>query len=144
VVYEYADGAKLFANTRQMAGCAGEVGACAVGSKGSVVLAARQHGAQIIAAGKTRLYRGETNNMYETEHDVLFSAIRSGTPVNNGEYMSKSTLLAILGRMATYTGQKVTWEQALNSKEDLTPPGGYKWGPTPVPSVAIPGVTQLL
>ena len=42
--------------------------------------------------------------------------------------MAKSTLLAIMGRMATYTGQAITWEQAMNSKEDLTPPK-YDWGP---------------
>ena len=43
--------------------------------------------------------------MYQTEHDVLFASIRNRHPINNGEYMAKSTLLAILGRMAAYTGQ---------------------------------------
>ena len=43
--------------------------------------------------------------------DDLFAAIRSGTPINNGAYMSKSTLMAIMGRMATYTGV-MTWEQS--------------------------------
>jgi hypothetical protein len=56
--------------------------------------------------------------------------------------MAKSTLLGILGRMATYTGQQVTWEQALASTEDLTPPS-YVWGPLPVPPVAMPGVTRF-
>ena len=56
--------------------------------------------------------------------------------------MAKSTLMAILGRMATYTGQVITWEQALNSKEDLTP-AKYEWGPVPTPSAAVPGVTRF-
>jgi len=56
--------------------------------------------------------------------------------------MARSTLLAIMGRMATYTGQLITWEQAMNSKEDLAPPK-YEWGPIPTPSVAIPGVTKF-
>ena len=59
--------------------------------------------------------------MYQTEHDELFASIRSGKPINNGEYMARSTLLAIMGRMAAYTGQEVTWEMALNSKENLSP-----------------------
>jgi hypothetical protein len=52
-------------------------------------------------------------------------------------------MAAILGRMATYTGQKITWEQALASKEDLSP-ARYEWGPLPVPKVAVPGVTRFV
>ena len=48
-----------------------------------------------------------------------------------------------MGRMATYTGQMVTWEQALNSQEDLTPPE-YAWGPAPDVVVPMPGVTKLV
>ena len=59
--------------------------------------------------------------MYQTEHDELFASIRNGKPINNGEYMARSTLLAIMGRMAAYTGQEITWEMAMNSKEDLSP-----------------------
>ena len=81
--------------------------------------------------------------MYQAEHDELFASIRAGKPINNGEYMAKSTLLAIMGRMAAYTGQVITWEQALNSKEDLSPPR-YDWDvKLPVPPVAIPGQTKF-
>jgi len=73
----------------------------------------------------------------------MYAAIRAGTPINNGEYMARSTLLAIMGRIATYTGQEVTWEQALNSKEDLSPPK-YEWGPAPAAPIAVPGVTKLV
>jgi len=45
--------------------------------------------------------------------------------------------------MVTYTGQSITWEQAMNSKEDLTPPR-YEWGPLPEPPVAMPGVTRFV
>jgi hypothetical protein len=48
-----------------------------------------------------------------------------------------------MGRMADYTGARVTWEQAFNSKEDLSPPS-YEWGPLSTPKVAIPGKTKLL
>jgi hypothetical protein len=82
--------------------------------------------------------------MYQTEHDELFRSIRSGRPLNNGEYMAKSTLMAIQARMAAYTGQMVTWDQAMNSREDLSP-AGYTFDSRPPASVvAMPGVTRLL
>jgi hypothetical protein len=81
--------------------------------------------------------------MYQNEHDELFASIRAGKPINNGDYMCKSTLMAILGRMATYTGQVITWEQALNSKEDLTP-AKYEFGALAVPPVAMPGITKFV
>ena len=62
---------------------------------------------------------------------------------NNGEYMAKSSLLAIMGRMATYTGQEITWDMAWNSREDLTPPR-YEWGEIPAPPVAVPGSTKFV
>ena len=62
-----------------------------------------------------------SNNPYQTEHDDLFNAIRTGTPYNEGEYGAMSTLTAIMGRMAAYTGQVVTRKAALASKVDLMP-----------------------
>ena len=50
--------------------------------------------------------------MYQAEHDALFAPIRKGQPINDGERMATSTLLGIMGRMAAYTGQTVTWDQA--------------------------------
>ncbi len=57
--------------------------------------------------------------------------------------MAKSSLMAIMGRMATYTGQEITWDMALASKEDLSP-DKYEWGTLPTPQVAVPGVTKYL
>jgi hypothetical protein len=88
-------------------------------------------------------YKGDKPNPYQVEHDVLFAAIRNGNPVNQGDYVSRTTMIAIMGRMADYTGQRVTWEQALNSKEDLSPKQ-YEWGPLPPPQIAIPGTKKLV
>ncbi len=143
VIYEYDDGARLFSNTRQMAGCAGDMSAAAVGSKGRADISETKGGAQIASGGQKWTYRGPDNNIYHTEHDEMFAALRKGQTINEGEYMAKSTLLAILGRMATYTGQVITWKQALNSSEDLSPPK-YEWGPLPEPAVAMPGVTPFV
>jgi predicted dehydrogenase len=143
VIYEYDDGVKFFSNTRQMAGCADDMSAAVAGSKGRAIFAERKDGVQIVAGDEKWTFRGKDNNIYHTEHDEMFAAIRKGQPINQGEYVAKSTLLAILGRMATYTGQVITWEQALNSKEDLSPPK-YEWGPLPEPPVAVPGVTPFV
>jgi hypothetical protein len=80
---------------------------------------------------------------HKEEQDALFASIREGKPINNGDYMTKSTLMAILGRMTTYTGQALTWEQAYNSTEDLTPKD-FRSGNLPTPPVAIPGVTKFV
>ena len=95
-----------------------------------------------LTPGTLWIYEGENNDIYQTEHNELFASIRKGKPINNGEYMSKSTLLAIMGRMATYTGQEITWEQALNSKEVLGPKA-YEWGKAPPVVIARPGITRF-
>ncbi len=139
VTYEYADGARLFSNCRQQAGCRNDISAFAIGTKGTAEVSERR----LAISGETQwAYRIPGNNMYQTEHDELFASIRNGNPRNDGEYMCKSTLLAVMGRMATYTGQLITWEQAWTSLEDLTP-AKYDWGSIPTPPVALPGVTQF-
>ncbi|MCI0366469.1 MAG: hypothetical protein L0219_21620, partial [Phycisphaerales bacterium] len=141
VVYEYESGTRLFAACRQMAGCANDISARAVGDKGTASLNLR---ALEIDIGTKWTYRGEKNNQQQTEHDELFASIRSGKSINNGNYMSKSTLLAIMGRMATYTGQVITWEQAMNSQENLSPER-YDWDAAPPKSeIAIPGITKVV
>ncbi|MDP6520759.1 MAG: gfo/Idh/MocA family oxidoreductase, partial [Planctomycetota bacterium] len=76
------------------------------------------------------------------EHDELFASIRAGQPINQGEWLAHSTLLAIMGRMAAYTGQVITWEQALNSTERLGPEA-LEWGQLDVAPVAVPGRTPF-
>jgi len=140
VVYEYANGARLISNTRQIEGCKSDISVAVLGSKGTAQLTERRNGVRISAQSEWS-YRGEEKNLYQVEHDELFASIRVGKPINNGEYMAKSTMLAIMGRMATYTGQEITWDMAWNSKEDLSPPR-YVWGELATPEVAVPGVTR--
>ena len=137
VVYEYANGAKLFSQCRQMAGCSVDVSDHLVGSKGSAEM---MHA--VIEGPQAWRYRGAKPNMYEEEHRALFAGIRSANPLNNGVYMARSSMLAIMGRMASYTGQTLTWEQCLNSTEDLTP-SKYEWVEVPLPQVAKPGLTRF-
>jgi predicted dehydrogenase len=138
VVYEYASGAKLFAQCRQMAGCSVDVSDHLMGSKGSAEM---MRG--VIEGPQAWRYQGPKPNMYEVEHQELFAGIRSGRPLNNGVYMARSTMLAIMGRMAAYSGQTLTWDQCLNSTEDLTP-AKYDFGAVPVAPVAKPGLTKFV
>jgi predicted dehydrogenase len=142
VVYEYDDGARLVSNTRQQLGCANDMSAEVIGTRGVASFRERPGGLSVTSDTEKWVFRGKDNDIYQTEHDELFASIRSGKPINNGEYMAKSTLLAILGRMATYTGQQITWQQAMNSQEDLTPPT-YAWGSAPAVKIAVPGVTKF-
>ena len=138
VCYEYADDVRLFAFCRQQAGCSPNVTDTIVGDKGVAHLLPSDS----ITGPNEWKFRGAKGNMYQREHDELFASIRSGQPINNGDYMTKSSLLAIMGRMATYTGQTITWEQALNSQEDLTPPS-YAFDKFPTPAVPLPGITRF-
>lgn len=141
VTYEWADGERLFANCRQQSNCKGDISGHVIGSKGSALLAERKGGTKIKSETGSWNFSGPENLHYQQEHDELFASIRSGNPINNGEYMANSTLLAIMGRMAGYTGQEISWEMALNSTEDLSP-SRYDWNLSlPVPLVATPGIT---
>jgi hypothetical protein len=76
------------------------------------------------------------------EHTDLVASIRSGRPYNELKQIAESTLVAIMGREAAYTGQEMTFNGVLNAKQDLTPPiTGY--GPLTVPPVPMPGRTKL-
>jgi predicted dehydrogenase len=150
VVYEYANGLKLFSACRQQVGCRGDVSDHVMGTKGTCHIETSHPPRGIITQGQRKVWQSVASlrkpphdDMYQNEHDELFAAIRAGKLINDGEWLAKSTLMAIMGRMATYTGQEITWDMAMKSKEDLTPPA-YEFGPLPVPPVARPGVTKFV
>jgi hypothetical protein len=89
-------------------------------------------------------YRGPKADMYQVEHDELFASIRNGRPINDGVWMAHSTLMAIMGRMAAYTGKEISWTQALNSELQLVP-DNLTWDMTlPIRPMAMPGRTQFV
>ncbi|HWG47782.1 MAG TPA: Gfo/Idh/MocA family oxidoreductase [Gemmataceae bacterium] len=149
VVYEYPKGVKLFAACRQQPGCPSDVSDHIMGTKGTCHIETGPFEGKIVSVpGAEKLWssrsiKHKNDNMYQNEHDELFASIRAGKPINNGEWMAKSSLMAIMGRMATYTGQVIAWDKALNSKEDLTPPA-YELGSLPVGPVARPGITKFV
>lgn len=105
VVYEYASGVRLYALCRTTTGCYDEYSSIILGSKGKAsILNCR-------IWGETKWEWKGKCNPYQLEHDKLFAAIRSGNPVNCGDYMCRSTLISIMGQISCYTGKEVTWEQ---------------------------------
>ncbi len=145
VEYEYPGGIKTSSQCRQIDGCSQNVSETIVGSKGSVYLNASSHVYEVKGPNKYR-FRGQQRNPYEQEHIDLILSIREGKPLMELQTVAESTLTAIMGRMSAYTGQNVTWDQALNSKLDLTPKE-FDFSPNakfPTPPVSMPGETPFV
>jgi myo-inositol 2-dehydrogenase / D-chiro-inositol 1-dehydrogenase len=141
VCYEYRSGVRLFAYCRQQDGTSQETEDFFFGTQGSCQVL--QHKLLDRKGEVTWQFRGKSKNMYQVEHDELFASIRAGKPINNGVYMSHSSMLAILGRMSTYTGQTITWDKAMESKQDFSLPK-YELGEAPAGKVAMPGITEFV
>lgn len=143
IEYEYEQGVKGFHFTRQQSGCSTANTVDIAGTEGNASLNLWR-GVHEITGKNKWLYRGEKNDMYQTEQDEFFASIRQGKPMNDGEWMATSTMLAVLGRMVAYTGQTISWEEAFNSEQVLGPKTDeftwqLKW---PGPGIAIPGITK--
>jgi myo-inositol 2-dehydrogenase / D-chiro-inositol 1-dehydrogenase len=96
-------------------------------------------------AGETNWrYEGPKPNSHQIEHEELFADLRAGRIPNDGDRMVKSTLMAMMGRMSAYTGQLLTWDQAMNSQERLMPEKLDWDAPLPVKPLAVPGETRFL
>jgi predicted dehydrogenase len=131
VEFTYASGAVVASQCRHIPGTMSRVDEVFQGTQGSVEI-----GKGIISGldGESS-YKypnkwGEDPNPYQVEHDRLFASIRNGGVIADAENGAKSTLTAILGRMATYTGKKITFEEALNSKLHIMPEE-VTWDTTP-------------
>lgn len=144
VAYEWPGGVRGFIAQRQITGCYGENSFYAMGTKGNAYIS-RGAFTTDLAGERTWKYEGPTPDMYQVEHDELFASIRAGKPLNDGDRMVTSTMAGIMGRMAGYTGQQITWEQALNSKEEIAPQNLRDWnGKVEVPPLALPGRTKFI
>lgn len=147
VVYEFANGVRLYGFCRTTTGCYDEDSSIVLGTKGRASIKHCE-----IRGEKTWRWRGQCDP-YQIEHDKLFAGIRSGNPINSGDYMADSTLIAIMGQLSCYTGREVHWDEVKESdfayspkpedcRDEMTPPtvpdasGRYP--------VYVPGRTKLL
>ena len=144
VFYEFPDGVRAFMAQRQIRGCYGENSDYLMGADGFGTIDGWSD--PVITSRKTWRWRydGPKSNMYQVEHDELFASIRNGKPINDGIWMAHSTLMALMGRMAAYTGKEVTWDEAMNSEQQLVP-DNLTWDmDLPIRPMAMPGVTKIV
>ncbi len=142
VDYEYPNDVHVLSMCRQIPGCHNEVGEHLQGTKGRADFSGKTW--TLTTGKKVWTYDGSNDvDPYIQEHTDLIESIRKGKPLNELKSATESNLSAIMGRMAAYTGKRVTWEQALNSKEDLLPKD-LKLGPLATPKVPVPGSTDLI
>jgi myo-inositol 2-dehydrogenase / D-chiro-inositol 1-dehydrogenase len=129
---------------RQISNCKSEVGEYMVGTKGTCHTSDRH---TYLINGQPLFSRKELKEQpdpYVQEHTDLIESIRSGKPLNELKRVAESTLTAIMGRMSAYTGKEVTWDKALNSKEDLMPRDLTMESAPPAEQLALPGKTPLV
>jgi predicted dehydrogenase len=139
-VFEYEGGVRLFSTTRHQRGCSSEYNTVILGTKGTASLSRRGMG--IEGENAWQPSPDKEKDSHQLEHDAFFDALRGGRVINNGDYMAKSTMMAIMARMSAYTGQSLTWEQAIGSQQNLAP-SRYTWNAEPPPAaVAVPGLTK--
>lgn len=142
VFYEWDDGTRAFMAQRQIQNCYNDNSDYLIGTEGFGTIPGWSR--PFITGKVNWRYEGPSNNMYITEHEELYRAIRKGEKLNDGEWMVQSTLVAIMGRMAAYTGKQVTWDHMLRSQEKLVP-DKLEWDMRlPIQPMAMPGSTPLI
>jgi predicted dehydrogenase len=147
VVYRYANGVRLYAFCRTTPGCYDEGSSIIMGSEGiAYPLRGR------ITGKNEWQFSGESESPYVAEHRAFFQSIRAGQPLNCGDYMARSTLVAVMGQLSCYSGRELTWEQVSKSDYQILPkPEACTWDMDPptapdehgiYPVCATPGITK--
>ncbi|MEM6572004.1 MAG: Gfo/Idh/MocA family oxidoreductase, partial [Planctomycetota bacterium] len=137
VEYEYDDGTRMMSQCRHQKEVWNSVSEHVHGSEGTCMVGRGQIESY---SGEKWRFDGQDSDHYQREHVVLFDAIRTGREHNEAVNGAHATLTAILGRMATYSGRKVTWQEALESTEVLAPEGALSWDSVPR---SLPGADGL-
>ena len=148
VEFEYEDGTRLSSQCRHIRDCWNSVSEHVVGTNGSASISSHLIRPK---AGPEWSFRERAKDPYQVEHDVLFDAIRNDKPHNDAEMGAKSTMTAILGRMATYSGQMIEWKEAINSNINLLPER-FAWDALPkslpdangLYKLPVPGQTEVI
>jgi len=134
IVYEWPDGSRTHAYTRQMPGCSNETEDFVMGTEGTAKLIGHE-----ITGKNPWKFSGEKPGMYEQEHIELFDAVRGKRErINNGTYMCRSTMMSILGREVCYSGKELTYEQVATSPQKLGPES-YDWDQVVDVKIPLPG-----
>ncbi|WP_438839561.1 Gfo/Idh/MocA family oxidoreductase [Algoriphagus oliviformis] len=154
LTFTYDDGTVIHSECRHFPGAANRVDETFQGTKGKVFLSAGNHGVMTDWKGNPIYTHDRENqpNPYQTEHDELWATLFKGEyKFADAENAAKSTMTAIMGRYATYSGKVLTWDEALNGTVDLFPET-LAWDAMPkiLPGAdgyyphAIPGKTKVI
>jgi hypothetical protein len=138
--FEYPEGVHVVSMCRQIDNCVNSVSEEMTFEKGRVETADRRH---YKINGKAIFDPRKDNAPYVQEHTDLIESLRKGEPINELKNVAESTMSAIMGRMSAYTGQEITWEKALASREVLMPENLAMDMKLQEPAVAVPGVTPF-
>ncbi len=142
VFYEFPDGVRGIMAQRQIRNCYSDNSDYLTCSDGVGTI--KGFSDPTITGKESWRYDGPKADMYQVEHDELFASIRNGKPINDGVWMANSTLMAIMGRTAAYTGKEISWTEALNSQEKLVP-DNLTWDMAlPIKPMAMPGETKFV
>jgi myo-inositol 2-dehydrogenase / D-chiro-inositol 1-dehydrogenase len=120
VIFEYANGARMYGFTRDQEDCYVDVSDYVIGTRGRLKFNAYKYNLAL-EGEKPWTYQAPNPkpSMYDLEHKALFDSIRAGKPINNGDYMCLSTMLAVAAQIAIYSGQAVAWEKVEESKRSF-------------------------
>ena len=151
VEFTYADGTKMFSQCRHIDGCANEVREHAHGTKGTLDIDDGGGALFTDREGKQSRIKDPKFDNHHQEHHDMFAALRRGEIYNEASYGAEATFTSILGRMATYSGKILRWDDALQNGADLSPKS-YDFAATPpvVPDadgfypVPVPGKTDVM
>lgn len=154
LTYEYSNGVKAYFYCRQQAETVRSYAVEYTGKDGKCIIDCRtgiheikgknpwKYGDQTKFTDENAYKQSKVRSMYQQEHDELFASIRNKEPINDGDWMTRSNLIALAGRTAGYTGQTITCEQVLCSLETMFPES-ISWDTRYDIPIAIPGLTQF-
>jgi len=150
VEFEYGGGVRHFCQARQQPGTWSHVSDNVHGTRGMLTIGSGAWGMGQFTPRQLRAKNFHGDNPYQREHDDLFASVRGSGPYRcEGDYAATSSMTAVLGRMATYSGQMLTWEEAVNSAVALAPDRyAFDAHPPTMPNaageypVALPGVSK--
>lgn len=155
LIYEFANGCKIYGAVRTAVGCFGSNIDVFHGTKGRCMFAAFAPPRFTDLKGNVTWKADEQASKvspYRQEHVEFLKSIRDGAPFQRGKQLAMSTLGTVLGQMAVYTGQPITWEEGLNSRHAFAPAGEVRLdmeppvtpGPDGLYPIAIPGTTKMI
>lgn len=153
VEYTYPSGAIISSQCRHQPNCMNRVDEVFQGTTGTIHTDSSHKTVIRDFYGNIHYDHDGSNdpNPYQQEHDDLFAAIRNGNVIDDTDFGAKSTLAAIMGRMATYSGQEIEWDEAFNSNMKIVPDElGWDVTPPVLPNdegyypVPVPGETRVI